>query len=79
MYELFLKDVVRDITQKAGQKCTAIRRILVPRELLAAVQEDLAEMLGATQGRRSRGRGNAHGAARHRSAAEGRACRHREA
>jgi len=47
MYELFLKEVVRDITQKAGQKCTAIRRILVPLELLAPVREDLAEMLGA--------------------------------
>ena len=49
MYELFVKDVLRDITQKAGQKCTAIRRILVPRELMAAVKEDLAEMLGATK------------------------------
>lgn len=47
MYELFLKDVLRDITQKAGQKCTAIRRILVPREMLVAVKEDLVEMLGA--------------------------------
>jgi len=46
MYELFLKDVLRDITQKAGQKCTAIRRVLVPREILAAVKEDLVEMLG---------------------------------
>ncbi len=49
MYELFVKDVVRDITQKAGQKCTAIRRILVPRGLLGAVREDLVEMLGATK------------------------------
>jgi oxepin-CoA hydrolase/3-oxo-5,6-dehydrosuberyl-CoA semialdehyde dehydrogenase len=49
MYELFLKDVLRDITQKAGQKCTAIRRILVPREILAAVKEDLVEMLGAVK------------------------------
>jgi len=47
MYELFLKDVVRDATQKAGQKCTAIRRVLVPREILAEVRDDLAEMLGA--------------------------------
>jgi oxepin-CoA hydrolase/3-oxo-5,6-dehydrosuberyl-CoA semialdehyde dehydrogenase len=47
MYELFLKDVLRDVTQKAGQKCTAIRRILVPQELFAAVKEDLIEMLGA--------------------------------
>lgn len=46
MYELFLKDVVRDMTQKAGQKCTAIRRVLVPREVLAAAREDLAELLG---------------------------------
>ena len=49
MYELFLKEVLRDITQKAGQKCTAIRRILVPRELLASVKDDLVEMLGATK------------------------------
>ena len=49
MYELFLKDVLRDITQKAGQKCTAIRRVLVPREMLAALKEDLVEMLGATK------------------------------
>ena len=27
---LFLADVVRDMTQKTGQKCTAIRRVLVP-------------------------------------------------
>jgi oxepin-CoA hydrolase/3-oxo-5,6-dehydrosuberyl-CoA semialdehyde dehydrogenase len=47
MYELFLKDVVRDVTQKAGQKCTAIRRVLVPPAILAAVRDDLAEMLGA--------------------------------
>jgi len=46
MYELFLKDVVRDMTQKAGQKCTAIRRILVPSALLADVKSDLAELLG---------------------------------
>jgi oxepin-CoA hydrolase/3-oxo-5,6-dehydrosuberyl-CoA semialdehyde dehydrogenase len=49
MYELFLKDVVRDMTQKAGQKCTAIRRIVVPRGLLSAVQEDLIELLTAVK------------------------------
>jgi oxepin-CoA hydrolase/3-oxo-5,6-dehydrosuberyl-CoA semialdehyde dehydrogenase len=47
MYELFLKDVVRDITQKAGQKCTAIRRVLATGEILAALREDMVEMLGA--------------------------------
>ena len=49
MYELFLKDVVRDMTQKAGQKCTAIRRILVPQEKLSDVKSDLAELLGAVK------------------------------
>ena len=49
LYELFLKDVVRDVTQKAGQKCTAIRRVLVPREILASAREDLVEMLGAVR------------------------------
>ena len=47
MYELFLKDVVRDVTQKAGQKCTAIRRVLVPQEWFSSVKQDLAELLGA--------------------------------
>lgn len=49
LYELFLKDVVRDATQKAGQKCTAIRRVLVPAAHAAAVREDLAGLLGATR------------------------------
>jgi oxepin-CoA hydrolase/3-oxo-5,6-dehydrosuberyl-CoA semialdehyde dehydrogenase len=46
MYELFLKDVVRDMTQKAGQKCTAIRRVLVPIQIIEEVKSDLAELLG---------------------------------
>src|SRR5258708_4767654 len=41
MYELVLKDVVRDMTQKAGQKCTAIRRIVVPAALISDVKRDL--------------------------------------
>jgi oxepin-CoA hydrolase/3-oxo-5,6-dehydrosuberyl-CoA semialdehyde dehydrogenase len=45
MYELFLKDVVRDMTQKAGQKCTAIRRILVSNEVSDQVKDDLVELL----------------------------------
>ena len=49
MYELFLKDVVRDMTQKAGQKCTAIRRVLVPQEWYSSVKQDLAELLGAVR------------------------------
>jgi len=46
-WDLFVADVSRDITQKAGQKCTAIRRIFVPRESAAAVQEALVDRLGA--------------------------------
>ncbi|HEU4352456.1 MAG TPA: 3,4-dehydroadipyl-CoA semialdehyde dehydrogenase [Burkholderiales bacterium] len=45
MYELFLKDVVRDMTQKAGQKCTAIRRILVNEHQIPSVRDDLVELL----------------------------------
>ena len=47
MYETFLKDVVRDMTQKAGQKCTAIRRILVSPEAIESVRRDLSELLSA--------------------------------
>ena len=43
--KLFLRDVSREMTQKAGQKCTAVRRILVPRESMAAVQEALVAKL----------------------------------
>jgi oxepin-CoA hydrolase/3-oxo-5,6-dehydrosuberyl-CoA semialdehyde dehydrogenase len=45
MYELFLKEAVRDMTQKAGQKCTAIRRIVVPAAVAQEVKGDLAELL----------------------------------
>src|SRR5438309_7620281 len=45
-WDLFLADVVRDITQKAGQKCTAVRRIFVGPQL-SAVQEALVERLAA--------------------------------
>jgi len=49
MYETFLKDVLRDMTQKAGQKCTAIRRVLVPEVHAATVRGDLAEGLKAVR------------------------------
>ncbi len=48
-YALFVADVLRDMTQKAGQKCTAIRRVLVPAEMAEAVREDLAERLGGVK------------------------------
>lgn len=49
MYELFLKEVVRDVTQKAGQKCTAIRRLVVPAAVAQSVRDDLVELLGAVK------------------------------
>ncbi len=46
-FGLFLQDVVREITQKAGQKCTAVRRLLVPADRIGAVQDALVARLGA--------------------------------
>jgi oxepin-CoA hydrolase/3-oxo-5,6-dehydrosuberyl-CoA semialdehyde dehydrogenase len=46
-WDFFLKDVLRDMTQKAGQKCTAIRRILVPEALAERFRDDLADRLAA--------------------------------
>lgn len=36
-FELYIKEVAREMTSKAGQKCTAIRRAIVPRQRLDAV------------------------------------------
>lgn len=46
-FDLFLRDVAREITQKSGQKCTAVRRVLVPAADLAPVEEGLVERLRA--------------------------------
>jgi 3,4-dehydroadipyl-CoA semialdehyde dehydrogenase len=46
-YDYFLKDVLRDMTQKAGQKCTAIRRVLVPAAMADRLRDDLIERLRA--------------------------------
>ncbi len=45
----FLGDVARDVTQKAGQKCTAIRRACVPEGRLDEVVEALRERLAAVR------------------------------
>jgi oxepin-CoA hydrolase / 3-oxo-5,6-dehydrosuberyl-CoA semialdehyde dehydrogenase len=45
-FDLFIKEVAREMTVKAGQKCTAIRRAMAPAEHLDAVQEALIERLG---------------------------------
>ncbi len=44
-YALFLSNVALDMTQKSGQKCTAVRRILVPKERVAQVRADLVAAL----------------------------------
>jgi 3,4-dehydroadipyl-CoA semialdehyde dehydrogenase len=41
----FVREVMREMTLKAGQKCTAIRRVLVPAEQAAAVTEALVAVL----------------------------------
>jgi len=44
-FDIFVKEVAREITVKAGQKCTAIRRAIVPRRRLDAVAQRLRERL----------------------------------
>ena len=44
-FDLYVKQLVSEMTVKAGQKCTAIRRALVPRDLLDAVSEAAAARL----------------------------------
>ena len=47
-FDAFVREVVREMTVKAGQKCTAIRRIFVPAERADAVTEALAAKLKGT-------------------------------
>ncbi len=47
-FDLFVKEVRKEITVKCGQKCTAVRRILVPEKYLSDVQEALVKALGQT-------------------------------
>jgi oxepin-CoA hydrolase/3-oxo-5,6-dehydrosuberyl-CoA semialdehyde dehydrogenase len=46
-HDLFVREVVREMTAKTGQKCTAIRRAFVPRDLLPEVTEALHAKLSA--------------------------------
>jgi oxepin-CoA hydrolase/3-oxo-5,6-dehydrosuberyl-CoA semialdehyde dehydrogenase len=45
-FDLFIKEVAKEMTVKAGQKCTAIRRALVPAKLIDAAEAALKERLG---------------------------------
>ena len=48
-FDAFVREVVREMTVKAGQKCTAIRRIFVPADKADAVAEALAGKLKGTK------------------------------
>ena len=47
-WDIFIKEVRREMTVKAGQKCTAIRRIFVPRHLLEDAYIALGKSLAQT-------------------------------
>ncbi|MBW8362740.1 MAG: phenylacetic acid degradation bifunctional protein PaaZ [Kaistella sp.] len=44
-FDLFIKEVRNEMTTKSGQKCTAIRRIIVPENLVGDVQNALTKAL----------------------------------
>jgi 3,4-dehydroadipyl-CoA semialdehyde dehydrogenase len=48
-FEAFVREVVREMTVKAGQKCTAIRRIFAPSDRVDAVADALAAKLRSTK------------------------------
>src|SRR5882724_9617548 len=48
-FDAFVREVVREMTVKAGQKCTAIRRIVVPADKADAITEALAAKLKGTK------------------------------
>jgi oxepin-CoA hydrolase/3-oxo-5,6-dehydrosuberyl-CoA semialdehyde dehydrogenase len=47
-FELFIREVAREMTVKAGQKCTAIRRAIVPKQHVNIVAERIAARLAKT-------------------------------
>ncbi|MGB0932458.1 MAG: phenylacetic acid degradation bifunctional protein PaaZ, partial [Chitinophagales bacterium] len=47
-FQLFIKEVAKEMTTKCGQKCTAIRRVIVPENLLEDVQIALGKRLATT-------------------------------
>lgn len=47
-FNLFIKEAAKEITVKAGQKCTAVRRIIVPENLTDEVEKAIAARLATT-------------------------------
>src|SRR3954447_1621051 len=48
-FDLFIKEVAREMTVKAGQKCTAIRRAMAPAAYIDAVEEALRDRLATVR------------------------------
>jgi oxepin-CoA hydrolase / 3-oxo-5,6-dehydrosuberyl-CoA semialdehyde dehydrogenase len=48
-FDLFIKETVKEITIKAGQKCTAVRRIIVPEDLIDEVEKAISARLATTK------------------------------
>ena len=46
-FQMFVNQMVRDLTQKCGQKCTAVRRVLIPEGIADDAVEALVERLSA--------------------------------
>ena len=44
-FDLYIKEVTREMTVKAGQKCTAIRRVIVPKNAVQSVADALTKRL----------------------------------
>ena len=44
-FEFYVKEIVKEMTVKCGQKCTAIRRVIVPRELMTSVADAVSARL----------------------------------
>ena len=47
-FDLFIREVQKEMTVKAGQKCTAVRRVIVPENLVEDVQIALGKRLSKT-------------------------------
>ncbi len=47
-FDLFIKEVRKEVTVKSGQKCTAIRRVIVPEKYLEDVQIALSKAFAQT-------------------------------
>jgi oxepin-CoA hydrolase/3-oxo-5,6-dehydrosuberyl-CoA semialdehyde dehydrogenase len=47
-WDIFIKEIRKEMTLKAGQRCTGVRRIFVPENKLEAVQQALSKALSQT-------------------------------